>query len=103
MPKIHTIEICENFCASWQASGLTKKKFCEENKISQSALYRWLKKFDESQAVTTPKSPQTIKFLPINQKHELQKHAEVEVTLPNGILLKFEVSSIGALIMELSK
>ena len=80
-----------------QASGLSIEQYCQRNKISQSALRKWIKKF-ESKAFFTPVNPGP-------SIHSLNKQS-FEVIFSNGIRLRFpelvDLDVIKRLIKEVS-
>jgi hypothetical protein len=100
MAEAYSIEERKNYCAKWRSSGLSKLNFSRENKISESALRKWLKLYDTNSLATDIKKPE-IKFLEVERliRNEIRK---VEIMLPNGLLLKTEVESLSKLIKELS-
>jgi hypothetical protein len=101
MPKKYSTEECKNYCAKWRASGLGKLAFCKENKISETALYRWLKIYDGEWKGVEDKNP-GLKFLAIEQEPK-KEASQIEIILPNGVLLRTEVSSLAKLIEELTR
>jgi hypothetical protein len=101
MPKRYSIEECKNYCAQWRASGLGKLAFCKENKISGSALYQWLKLYDEGEKKSEDKD-RGIKFLKVEQEPK-KEASQIEIILPNGVLLRTEVRSVAKLIEELTR
>lgn len=100
MAKAYSIEKRRSYCDGWRSSGLSKLNFSRENKISESALRKWLKLYDTNSIVTDIKKAE-IKFLEVEPmaRNETKK---VEITLPNGLMLKTEVESLSKLIKELS-
>jgi hypothetical protein len=101
MPKRYSEEECRNYCAQWRASGLGKLAFCKETKISGSALYRWLKIYDGEWKGVEDKN-QGLKFLAIEQEPKKEVN-QIEIILPNGVLLRTEVRSVAKLIEELMR
>ena len=115
MPKKYSEEVRQSFCAKWKSSGQSKVSFCKENGISGSALHKWLTRFEpvlsSSPSLTPPSSSllrvqrnkKRINFLPVEVANKTAKNHEVEILLPNGILLKTEVTSIALLAQELTR
>jgi hypothetical protein len=101
MPKRYSEEESKNYCAQWRASGLGKLAFCKENKISGSTLYRWLKIYDGDWKGVEDKNL-GLKFLAIEQEPK-KEASQIEIILPNGVLLRTEVSSLAKLIGELTR
>ena len=99
MAKTYSVEERKNYCANWRTSGLCKIRFCKDQHISESALYKWLKLYDKDFAKSDTKE-QDIKFLAV-EPIALNKLKSVEIKLPNGILLKTEIESVNELVREL--
>lgn len=101
MAKAYSKEERKNYCTRWGSSGLSKLIFSRENKISESALRKWLKLYDTNSIATDIKKSE-IRFLEVEPmaRNEVRK---VEITLPNGLLLKTEVGSLSKLVKELSQ
>jgi hypothetical protein len=104
----------ENFCKEWKQSGLSKVDFCKQNKISKSALYAWLSKFNNNSEAPGADNKSNIqsaavKFLRINgvNSDKVLHHAssELEITIPNGIGIKINLSAnnFNILLQELLK
>mgnify|MGYP006896942047 CR=1 FL=1 len=67
----------------------TKKQFCLEEGISQSVFYYWEKKYKQA-CHSTDKG-----FMPVEIKGKAQykyatTHSSVEITFPNGVILRLE-------------
>ena len=101
----------ENFwyqvCQECLDSGLTKAKFCEQRKVSKSALYKWLPNFKERlnvnqaqirqkptkprnnqpKAIFTPVAIQNEKAAKFANSFNEEKLPAVELIFPNGIKL----------------
>lgn len=91
----------KNYCVAWRASELNKNRFCKENKISESALHKWLRLYEPSLIGIDSKKSE-INFLEIEPIIQTEKQ-KVEIQLPNGILLKLEIKSLPKLIEELTQ
>ena len=90
--KKYTDEERKAICESWRQSGLSKTAYCrQQGTISEYALRKWLRKGNISSE--TKIAP--IKFLQVN--HSAQVRSFVEAALPNGIILKFDLSFSGVL------
>jgi hypothetical protein len=98
--KSYSIEERKNYCERWRSSGLSKLSFSRENKISESALRKWLNLYDPNLLNVEGKKPK-LKFLAI-EPSKPKELMEIEITLPNGIMLKTRTVSISGLIKELS-
>jgi len=100
MPR-YTIEQHKSYCAKWQASGLSKQSFCARENISDSALHKWLKIYNSSPLAVEDKEA-GLRFLAIEETNEPKAElTEIEILLPNGILVKAEVNSVAKTIKEL--
>ena len=100
MPIKYTEEQRQSYCAKWQTSGLNKQSFCARENISESALHKWLKAYCSSPALES--NGIGLKFLPIEEiKESKAELTEIEILLPNGILVKAEVNSVAKTIREL--
>lgn len=103
MAKKRSIEERKNYCIKWRSSKLSIAKFCKENNISKSGIYKWLKLFPDISQATSNSKKQDLTFLPIEPIAPAINFMHVEVVLPNGLLLKAEVESLSKLIQELSR
>jgi hypothetical protein len=98
MARRYSVKERQAYCAKWRTSGLSKIKFCAEEKISESALHKWLKLYG-----STPQSEEKegeIKFI----KPELASSVEtriIDILLPNVVMIKTEVKSVAEMIREL--
>lgn len=90
MPKIFSAEERAKLCTDWKVSKLPRKDFCHQNKVSLSAIDRWLK---EERQATSSISRKAINFIPIGKQQSAQKNY-LEMLLPNGIVLKLAMESI---------
>ena len=98
MGKKYTDEERKAICEAWRQSGLSKIAYCNQpGNVSEYALRQWLNKSEAGSEA----GPAPIKFLQIN--HQLQTRGFIEATLPNGILLKFDISALGGVLGELLK
>jgi len=97
MPKKYSETEYIKFCEDWKDSGKTKKSFCKERNISESALRSWLKKYGDQDST----KESSIKFLPIETSDSKPQSHIVEITLPNGVMLSTEVLSLSVLVKEL--
>lgn len=101
MAKIYTNEERKAICESWRQSGLSKNAYCkQQSNVSEYSLRQWTKNDINSEMALAP-----IKFLQIN--HQLQAKpinppasSSIEATLPNGIILKFNLSLASNGILE---
>jgi hypothetical protein len=100
MKKIYSIEERKKYCERWRSSGLPKLIFSRENKISESALRKWLNLYEPNLLNVEGKKPK-LKFLAI-EPAKPKEQKEIEIILPNGIMLKTMTASISGLIKELS-
>lgn len=93
MAKIYTDEERKAVCESWRQSGLSKNKYCKQRgNISEYALRKWLKSEDNTETALAP-----IKFLQIHHQPQARPinppaNSSIEARLPNGIILKFDLS-----------
>jgi hypothetical protein len=71
----------------WKQSGLSVRKFCQQNTIRPPTLYGWIKKFNNMGEVKTlaPPSPE-VNFFPIGNL--IGNRSFLEITLPTGINFK---------------
>lgn len=87
----------KKYFRDYQASGLSIKNYCELNRISQSALRKWIKKFHEKTL-----------FTPVNPKPSINNgnKQSFEFIFSNGIRLRFpdliDLTVIKQLIREVS-
>lgn len=111
MPANKTDEEQKAYCDTWKQSGLSKIKFCKQNNISESALYTWLKKFNNSAITADKNSVQStpIKFLQINniEPNSGVSHREcvLEITMPSGVSIRANTSqnNLSIFLQELLK
>ena len=105
MAKRYSIEERKNYCAKWQsnANDLGKNNFCKANNISESALHKWLKLYDNKSLSLPDIKKQELKFLAIEPVATPIRPTHIEIVLSNGLLLKAEVESLSKLIQELSR
>ena len=66
--------------ADWQQSGLSKKRYCEENGISTATFYYWFSRSKEKDAGGR-------RFIRIDKAG---KKSEAEVIYPNGVRIKVD-------------
>lgn len=97
MAKKYTKAQQKEYCASWLSSGQSKVEFCKRNNISKSALYKWLGNIGGQ-----PSKGEELKFLPVGQG-VMEHKAELEMLLPNGILVRGDNLALKDLILELSR
>jgi hypothetical protein len=71
----------------WKQSGLSVRKFCQQNTIRPPTLYGWIKKFNTMGEVKTlaPPSPE-VNFFPIGNL--IGDQSFLEFNLPTGIKFK---------------
>lgn len=85
--------------ADWEASGLSAKRFCDENDVHYTGFMNWKKRLAQRDAemVREVDVSETVDFTPVRvvgneSLHEssmVEKHATaLEVVLPNGIVLR---------------
>lgn len=83
-------------CKDYQESGLNMKEYCELNKISQSALRKWVKQYPSKPFFAPVSTP----IQPINPSSK----QTLEVIFPSGLRLRFpeliDLSVIEQLIRE---
>jgi hypothetical protein len=82
----------------WQASGLSKHKFCEQNDLVLSALTRWCNKF------LGQEETKNINWAPVVASNKSNDSVElIEVLLPNKIILRvpLDLSYLKTLLQEL--
>ena len=101
MAKIYTDEERKAICESWRQSGLSKNAYCKQpGNISEYSLRQWTKNDINSEMALAP-----IKFLQINHQPQTKPinppvNSPIEATLPNGIILKFNLSLVSNGILE---
>jgi hypothetical protein len=89
-----SVEEKQSHYAQWQQSGLTKTEFCEQQGISKSALYRWIKELEQ-----TPLTQSLPMLVPVRlTPAEISCDGEaslpsapattLDIWLPNGIHLR---------------
>jgi transposase-like protein len=100
MTRKYTDEYRKKACDEWQASGLSKKRFCKERNINEPLFYRWIKKYG-CQTALTKKQFTPIKFFQVDREDSTNKGNHAEITLPNGIALKVEYQSLSSVVREL--
>jgi transposase-like protein len=94
----YTEEQQKQICEAWrQSSGMSMKRFCHENKVSKSGLYKWLDKYGDKQL-----AGQDLKLLSACHEQTIPEMG-LEILLPNGILVRGDNSAISKLILELLK
>jgi hypothetical protein len=96
----------------WQQSGLSKTEFCRQNHISTRCMWRWCREFgvkivdnNNGNSVQAPVA-KDIKFYPIGKvSGDNHKNSFLEITLPNGINCKAQLSEhrINGFLLELFK
>lgn len=87
-------------CQAWQISAQSKIAFCKERKISESALYSWLKQwpqYNKSHDSATNHTNTAIKFLsvkplPQNSTYSLTDNL-IEINMPNGCQIKTSLAA----------
>lgn len=76
----------------WKQSGMTKKDFAMEHGISYDSFKYWVRKlYSEEPIRRTDINNQAFSFIELNQEEFKQEHCrtpQIELTLPNGILVK---------------
>ena len=87
----NTIELWQNRLEQQLSSGLSIRKWCQQNHVSEKAFYKW-RKVIHNQSTTQVK--QTIDFVPI---YPLPKAVNAETLSSNntdGIIISFKGISI---------
>jgi hypothetical protein len=94
----YTEEHQRQICEAWrQSSGISMKRFCEENKVSKSGLYKWLDKYGDKQV-----ADQDLKLLSACDEQAIPEMG-LEILLPNGILVRGGDVAVSKLIMGMLK
>lgn len=68
-------------------SNVSKKQFCQQEGIPLSVFYYWQKKY--KQASQAPDKG----FLPVEISSKPQAQGSIEITFPNGVILRLEGGS----------
>ena len=86
----------ENHVHAWQASGLSKARYCREHDLIYHQIIYWVSKISSAvrSRIATSESP---KFLPVAIQHPQALPAELQIRLPNGAT----ISGISAESVEL--
>lgn len=94
----YTEEQQKQICEAWrQSSGISMKRFCQENKVSKSGLYKWLAKYGD-------KHPASQGLQLLSAFHEqMIPEMGLEILLPNGVLVRGDNTAINKLIMSMVK
>jgi len=66
--------------ADWQQSGMSKKRYCEENGIHEATFYYW---FSRSKENDTDRG----RFITLDKAG---RNSDVEVIYPNGVRIKVD-------------
>ncbi|MFD1769824.1 IS66 family insertion sequence element accessory protein TnpB [Sphingobacterium suaedae] len=66
--------------ADWQQSGMSKKRYCEENGINEATFYYWFSRSKENDTSNGS-------FIAIDKAG---RNSAVEVIYPNGVRIKVE-------------
>ena len=94
----YTEERQKQICEAWQqSSGISMKKFCQENKVSKSGLYKWLDKYGDKQL-----ADQDLKLLSAYHEQTIPEMG-LEILLPNGVLVRGGDAAVSKLITEMLK
>lgn len=88
----------------WRQSGLGGMEFCKQNNLSSKSLWRWKKKFDETNN-SNKLIAKDIKFYPVGEVSNNRKESFLEIMLPKGISCKAYLPerSISNFLQELLK
>ena len=100
MARRYSIKERQSYCDKWRSSELSKIKFCKEEKISESALHKWLKLYVVPSRQAEQKEAD-IKFIRPEFGSETEEGKTIDILLPNGIQIKAEVKSVVEIIREL--
>ena len=68
-------------------SNVSKKQFCQQEGIPLSVFYYWQKKY--KQATQAPDKG----FLPVEISSKPQAQGSIEITFPNGVILRLKGGS----------
>lgn len=94
----YTEEQRKKICEAWRrSSGISMKRFCQENKVSKSGLYKWLAKYGDKQP-----AGQDLQLLSAFHE-EMMPEMGLEILLPNGVLVRGDNAAINKLIMGMVK
>ncbi|ASJ72114.1 IS66 family insertion sequence element accessory protein TnpA [Granulosicoccus antarcticus] len=95
--------IWESHVLTWQGSGLSKAKYCRENKLRYHQFIYWISKGEQRVQPKTV-TAQTPKLLPVVIKQSAVS-PELQIKLPNGIIISGitvdSVEVLGALMDQL--
>jgi hypothetical protein len=65
----------------WQESGKTQQLFCQENNLTYTTFYYWLKRYRRGQDESS--------FLPV----EISSGSHIEIRYPDGIILQIPAAT----------
>ncbi|HQY22546.1 MAG TPA: hypothetical protein PK389_02150 [Gammaproteobacteria bacterium] len=85
-------------CKVWQASGLSKHRFCEQNDLVLSALTRWCNKFLSGNV------SENANWIPVETPDKPSSNTQaIEILLPNKAIVRVSLnsSSLKTLLQEL--
>ena len=99
MAKRYSDKKRQEYCNKWSASGLSKIKFCKDEKISGKALHKWLKIYGPQGCLKQKEA--AIKFITPEFATKPEENKTLDILLPNGVQIKTEVKSVAELIREL--
>lgn len=89
--KFRTETEIRELVLKYESSGLTQSRFCEQEGIAESNLYRWLNEHRVGVAVSGSESQTIGSFIEVKgSKHEVNNgiHYQIELELPQGIVLR---------------
>ena len=65
-------------------SNVSKKQFCHQEGIPLSVFYYWQKKFKQTGQSSG------IGFLPVEVNHKTNTQSSIEISFPNGVVMRLE-------------
>jgi hypothetical protein len=65
-------------------SNVSKKQFCRQEGIPLSVFYYWQKKFKQTG------QPSGEGFLPVEVNHKTSIQSSIEISFPNGVVMRLE-------------
>ncbi|MBQ2923371.1 MAG: hypothetical protein IJE60_09890 [Tyzzerella sp.] len=85
----NTIELWRNRLEQQLSSGLSIKKWCEQNHISERGFYKWRKRIHNKST-----SQQTVDFVPIYPLSQAVNAETLSINSTDGIIISFHGISI---------
>jgi hypothetical protein len=87
---------------AWQASGLSKARYCREHELNYHQFIYWLPRF-VSDAPSVPTKAKASKLLPVAIKQHVG--SGLRITLPSGVIIdgvtQESVQLLGAVVTQL--